>query len=260
MKLGSRQGFTCYGAIALPDDAWDEVIVKSVTDGAGLPLSIDMVFEPLSPDDFFIHIPGYFPARPDRSEPSLIVAKSELEKAGFLELIEARIRYAIGDDILEDSGIDCLDFWLPGSGFFLDQEKPIKVPWSSEGVRQWSKVIHQLKEDDESWTDLHWLAVTSRYTGYHVYNGDSLEFQRADVNHMLLSGFLDLIATRVESEYNQTNANHSLVLSSSFMHRFVITSETTETDWEWIVKRITKRDIHVTLFDDPAPYQSKSFV
>jgi hypothetical protein len=230
-----------------PSELWDEVIDAKNAWGP-LP-TISFTLFPIDKDIVPVILPGYF-----RPSDALEFRRSDFTSstggdpiAGLNKLYNAIESVT---KTVANMSRECiaLEIWCPGRNFKSIDQKPTRLDFIGRKpatAQDWEKVKGMVPEVPFC------VVVRPVYRNYRLHNADNSKTVSLKISQYDIASFKDFLKNRLYDDYNPETDEQVIVLGpftkDSNQADMVIRADTTEAEWQWIIRNITDPTLTVSI-------------
>ncbi|KAI2638414.1 hypothetical protein GGS21DRAFT_437924 [Xylaria nigripes] len=237
-----------------PDGLWKQVIQKSMSyeaDDRPAHPTISFKLVPINDDVVPVVIPGVFnstrlPGLNRRNFNSTNTSGASEALSKLRQVIESAMTTT--DFINQCKG---LEIWCPASHFKDTAKQPIRIALSGDTtISTFTKDWHKVLKTGVVPSKPFGLVVRPVYKAYRIGkpSGSKMNFE---IMESTLERFKAFVRDRIHNDYIHESSSHVLFLEPSdgrsYQPDFTIRQETTEEEWQWILRNIIEPELVVTV-------------
>ncbi|KAI1638355.1 hypothetical protein F4809DRAFT_600489 [Biscogniauxia mediterranea] len=174
-----------------------------------------------------------------------------------LEKLVRDVKYT-NSELQKSEGFVGIETWFPGEDFVNPHKRPRRIPLqkssiTSQSLPEWRSMILCWK-GEQAFKAIRGFSIVARpvFSEYTVRSASGSEAFKVDIGLPKLDEFKKLVREKLFASYNPEDQSQVLhVVQSTWpdaaLPQFAIRHDTSQTDWNLIVRHITQPDITVSL-------------
>lgn len=232
-----------------PGELWEEVINEQ-NEWSPIP-TISLNLESIRHAVVPVIVPGVFATSelPELERKDFRLTKTTQDGTGLSKVYEA-VKLSLKNVDLKK---ECSRFeiWCPGAHFKFIEQQPARIPFSGNiinpaSLQEWQKLLGSGAVPDEGFA----LVVRPVYKVYRIRGiDDDNNTVDVHINRYDLAQFKRFVRNRIYGNYNPKDPLQVLTLSSTNQPTLLIQHNTTEEQWQWILRNIVEPDLDLSLED-----------
>ncbi|KAI0440810.1 hypothetical protein F4803DRAFT_563528 [Xylaria telfairii] len=231
-----------------PGQLWTDIINGHIMwkQNPTVSLSLESIDHAVVP----VIVPGNFTSKlPGLKRKDFRLTSTAKNVTGLKKVYEAvRLSLKSVDLKKECSG---LEIWCPGANFKSIHQRPAHITFSGDianltSLHDWQRLLGSGVVPDEGFA----LVVRPVYKVYHLRGiDDGNNIVDLQINGYDIARFQAFVRARIYGNYDSGDPSLVLTLSSANQPKLLIQHNTTEEQWQWILRNITQPDIDLSLED-----------